>query len=131
MKIGPLPTADAVAHLFVYLMVAHDKEKKRSTTRFRVNGKTFRRISCRSVLANEFFVDFLNALLRLGYVGFVFEGGIGAIEAVAVSGWSQISSKRVEARLDQLEAENFEDLKMVQEIIDNYFSNKKKFGKGW
>jgi hypothetical protein len=131
MKMDPLPTAGAVALLLVYLMVAHDKEKKRSTSRFRVSGKTFRRISCRAALANDFFVDFLNALLRLGYVGFVFEGGIGVIEATAVSGWSQISSKRVKARLDQFEAENFDDLEMVQETVDNYFTNKVKFAKGW
>jgi hypothetical protein len=131
MKIGLLPTPSVVALLFVYLMVAHDEEKKRSTSRFRVSGKTFRRIACRAVITDDFFVDFLNALHRLGYVGFDFEGGIGVIEADAVSSWSQISSKRVEARLHQIEAENFKDLGVVQKAIDNYRTKKEKFGKGW
>lgn len=125
MKISRLPTADAVAVLVLYLMVAHDKEKKRSTSRFRMSGKTFRRIACRSFFAKNFFLDFLNALLRFGYVGFVYEGGIGVIEVDAVSRWSQITSKRVEARLNQLEAEDFEDLKTVQEIVSDYINTKK------
>lgn len=127
MNLHRLPTAGEVAVLVLYLMVEHDKEKKRSTSRFRVSGKTFRRITRRAIFANDFFVDFSNALLRLGYVGFAFEGGIGVIEVTAVSGWSQITSKRVEARLEKLEAENFEGLEMVQvkKTVRDYTNTKK------
>ena len=128
MKIVSMPTAGDVALLFVYLMVAHDEAKNRSTSRFRVSGKTFRRIALRSIITDDFLADFLNALLRHGYVGFVFADGIGAIEASAVSGWSLISSKRVESRLRQIEADGFRGLETVQKDVENYKKKKSESG---
>ena len=98
----PELTARAAALLTVGLKNAFDRELHRTTTRFRISMKTFRRIADSPIPDEVFFKNYVGALARLGYSAFPYADYVAIIDSDAVEGWPRISADRISEMVDSV-----------------------------
>ncbi len=91
-----------VAILTVYLVIAYDQEKQKTTTRARISQATLRIISERKRLHAAFIDEWIDELADLGWSVFQVGDHFALIQTEAVDGWVRISTKRIRPILQRL-----------------------------
>ena len=95
-------SAAEVAMLTIFLVVAYDQEKSKTTTRARISGTTLRVISDRQRLRGAFIDEWVDELAGLGWSTFPVGDHFAIILTKTVEGWVRISSKRIRSTLRRI-----------------------------
>jgi hypothetical protein len=99
-----LPSAADVAVLTVHLAYRYADEKHTNLTRFRVSNRSLRKIAGRSHLREAFLEEWAAALAEMGWMVIWHGDNNALIRTAAIDGWARISSKRIAADLDGINA---------------------------
>jgi hypothetical protein len=88
-------TSRQVAVLIVHLVLAYDKEKGKTTTRFRISGRTLRALSSRVHLRESLINEVIDEMSAWGWAMFPVGDHFALIRVEVVDGWPRIASKRI------------------------------------
>ena len=110
-------SAAEVAMLTIFLVITYDKEKSKTTTRFRVSPSTLRIISERKRLHSAFIEDWIDELAEFGWSAFQVGDHFAIIHTEAVNGWVRISSKRIRSTLTLMSLDSGEAIAEVAKAV--------------
>jgi hypothetical protein len=102
MQIKSRREAAEVAMLTIFLVVAYDQEKSKTTTRARISQATLRVISERKRLHGSFIDEWMDELADLGWSAFPVGDHFAIIRTDTVDGWVRISTKRIRSILTRI-----------------------------
>jgi hypothetical protein len=102
MQVKSRRSTDEVAMLTIFLIIAYDQEKSKTTTRARISQATLRIISERKRLHHGFIDDWIDAMADFGWSVFPVADHFAVIQTDTVDGWVRIGTKRIRPMLQRL-----------------------------
>jgi hypothetical protein len=117
MQIKSHRSATEVAMLTIFLIVAYNQEKSKTTTRVRISQATLRVISERKRLRGSFVEEWIDELADFGWSAFRVGDHFALILTETVEGWVRIGTKRIRSTLLRISIGDDEALAEVARVV--------------